>query len=303
MAEQIPDAWRVVLMTDFGAQIVHGLRQILEGHGHKLVGIVTTPGPRGLGHGRHLDVAAAASRGVDVLISNHPQRWAAMLAPLRPDLIISAVFPWIIPEDVIALPRLGAVNMHGGLLPEQRGPNAFAWSFRDGVGEIGMTIHRLETGLDTGPILARAALPYGDDDDIEMLFPGMTALLPGLWATALPRIAAGDPGDRQDESRAGYVPLFDEAYRAVNWRNSVREVHNQVRAWTAVGRGMTPGAVGVIDGAPTRILKTLLAGPGEPNAAPGTVVSRDGDELTIQCSDGALRVLRHAAVEVGAGAS
>jgi methionyl-tRNA formyltransferase len=299
-AEQQPDSWRVVLLTDFGGQIVHGMRQILEGYGHKLVGLVTSPGPRGLGHGRHLDVVAAAPRGVDVFVSNHPKRWAAMLAPLQPDLVISAVFPWIIPDELIALPRLGAVNMHGGLLPRWRGPNAFAWAFRAGDGEIGPTVHRLASGLDTGPILATAAVPYGDDDDMEVLVPKLAERLPAVWAAALPRIAAGDPGDVQDESRAGYAPIFDEAYRAIDWSKPAREIHNQARAWMAVGRGATPAAVGVIDGAPTRVLKTRLAGAGDPNAAPGTVLSRDGDEVTIQCGDAALRVLRHEPVEVDA---
>lgn len=284
-------------MTDFGALIVDGLRQILEGHGHTLVGLVTSPGPKGLGFGRHLDVAAAAPRGVDVLISNHPKRWAAMLAPLRPDLIISAVFPWIIPDDLIALPRLGAVNMHGGPLPQRRGANTFGWAFRDDDGEVGLTIHRLASGLDTGPILARATLPYNDDDDMDTVFPKLAALLPELWATALPRIAAGDPGDPQDESRSGYAPLFEESYRTIDWFRPAREVHNQVRAWTAVGRGALPGAVGVIDGTPMRVLKARLADDGGGTAAPGTVLSQDADSVTIQCGAGALRVLRTAPLD------
>jgi methionyl-tRNA formyltransferase len=289
----------VVLLTDFGEFAVNGLRQLLEGYGHKLVGLVTSPGPKGRGLGRYLEVVAAAPRSVDVLVSNHPKRWAAMLAPLQPDLLISAAFPWVIPDDLIALPRLGAVNMHGGLLPRGRGPNAFGWAFRNGDPEVGFTVHRLDSGLDTGPILSQIRVPVSDDDDMETLFPKMAPKLPELWAAALPRIVAGDPGDVQDESQAAYASFFEEDYRAIDWSRPAREIHNQARAWMAGLRGAAPGAVGVIDGAPTRILKTRLAGRGEPNAAPGTVVSRDGDELTIQCGDGALRVLRHEPVSAG----
>jgi methionyl-tRNA formyltransferase len=299
MAEQIPDAWRVVLLTDFGELVVNGLGQLLAGYGHKLVGIVTSPGPKGRGLGRYLDVVAAAPRGVDVLVSNHPKRWAAMQAPLRPDLIISAAFPWVIPDDLIALPRVGAVNMHGGLLPRGRGPNAFGWAFRNGDAEVGFTIHRLDSGLDTGPILSQITVPLTDDDDAETLFPKLLPKFPELWAAALPRIAAGDPGDAQDESQAAYAGIFEEDYRAIDWSRPAREIHNQARAWMAGLRGTTPGAVGVIDGTPTRVLKTRLAGPGDPNAAPGAVLSRGGDELTIQCGDGALRVLRHEPAEAG----
>src|SRR4051812_6442537 len=169
MAEQTQAGWRVVLLTDFGGLVVNGLGGLLAGYGHKLVGIVTSPGPRGRGLGRHLDVVAAAPRGVDVLVSNHPRRWAAMLAPLRPDLLISAAFPWVIPDELIALPRVAAVNMHGGLLPQGRGPNAFGWAFRNGDAKVGFTIHRLDSGLDTGPILSQITVPLTDDDDMETL--------------------------------------------------------------------------------------------------------------------------------------
>src|SRR5262245_12838829 len=98
--------------------------------GHRVVGVLTTPGPKRRRSPTYLEVVAAVRPGIDVIVSNYPQRWAAMIAPLRPDLIISGGFPWLIPTDVLALPRLGVINFHDALLPRHRGPNATGWVFR-----------------------------------------------------------------------------------------------------------------------------------------------------------------------------
>jgi methionyl-tRNA formyltransferase len=293
--------WRVVLLTDFGDEIVGLMRQILAAHDHKLVGILTSPGPKGRGLDRYIDVVKAAPRGVDVIVSNYPRRWAAMLAPMRPDLIVSAAFPWVIPDDVIALPRLGTINMHGGLLPEGRGPNSYGWALRKGDAELGFTIHRVDSGLDTGPILARIAVPAGDeyvDVTLQKLLPRM----PELWSTALARVAAGDPGDPQDESRAFYAGFFEEAYRAIDWTQSAREIHNQCRAWMAGLRGTIPGAIGIVDDEPIRVLRTRVVAGVDGSAAPGEVLSRDGETLTVQTGDGAVQVLRYEPVETSLSA-
>ena len=294
----IPPPWRVVLFTDFAGEAVIMARQLLEAMGHKLVGIVTSPGPRGRGRGTHLDIVAAAPRGTDVLVSNRPAHWAAMLAPLRPDLIVSASFPWVIPDDVIALPRLGAINLHGGLLPERRGPNSFGWAYRLGDPEVGFTVHWLESGLDTGPILGQLRVPTGDGYFDELL-PTLFAQLPGLMAGALAKVAAGDPGAPQDESQAFYASDFDEEYRLIDWGRPASEVHNQCRAWMALGRGGNPGAIGIVDGQALRILRTRVTA-GDPTASAGSVLQRDGDTLVVQCGDGALLVPEHAPVSIPA---
>jgi methionyl-tRNA formyltransferase len=296
MEQSSAHPWRVVLLTDFGELMVTLMRQILAAHGHKLVGIVTSPGPKGRGRDGYVDVVKAAPRGVDVIVSNFPRRWAAMLAPMRPDLIVSAGFPWIIPDDVIALPRLGTINMHGGLLPEGRGPNSYGWALRKGDAELGVTIHRVDSGLDTGPILAKIAEPTGDEY-IDIILQKLLPRIPDLWSTALARVAAGDPGDPQDESRAFYAGFFEEEYRAIDWTQSAREIHNQCRAWTSGGRGMIAGAIGVVEGEPIRVLRTRVVAGANGAATPGDVLSRTGETLTVQSGDGAVEVLGYEPVE------
>ncbi len=290
-----PESWRIVVFTNSpGGEIYSLVDQVVRPLGHRVVGVVTSPGPKRRRSPSYLEVVAAVPPGVDVIVSNHPERWAAMLAPLRPDLIISGGFPWRIPADVLDLPRLGAINFHDALLPRHRGPNATGWAFRLGDTEMGLTIHRLAPEFDSGPILAQARIPITDDDDLSTLWAKMADHEAGLLQRALERVARGDPGDPQDESQATEAGLFEEAWRVIDWSQPARTIHNQVRSWIGF-RDIPPGALGEIDGETLQITKTRLApnGPMEHEAAPpGTVVHRDDERLVVQCGDGPIEVLR-----------
>ena len=100
-------SWRVVLFTDLGGQVVPLLHGLIGAHGHRLVGVVTGPGPKRRRSDVYLDVVRAVPPGIDVIVTTHMGRLAAMLAPLRPDLIFVCGFLWRVPPDVLRLPRLG----------------------------------------------------------------------------------------------------------------------------------------------------------------------------------------------------
>src|SRR5829696_8549571 len=269
-----PHPWRVVVFTVFpGGLIYQMVAAVLQPLGHRVVGVVTSPGPKQRRSPTYLEVVAALPPGVDVIVSNHPQHWAAMLAPLRPDLIISGAFPWRIPADVLALPRLGAFNLHDALLPRHRGPNATGWALRNDEPETGFTIHRLAPDFDTGPILAQGRVPIGDDDDMESLGAAFGVLVPELLRAALERVARGDEGDPQDEAHATEAGLFEEAWQTIDWSQPARTIHNQVRSWVGL-RDIPQGAIGTIGGEQLRITKTRLL-PSVPSSPvpPGTVLS------------------------------
>jgi methionyl-tRNA formyltransferase len=304
----IPESWRVVVVTNVPGGIVYRLvDQVVRPLGHRVTAILTTPGPKRRRSDSYLDVVAAASPGVDVLVSNHPQRWAAMLAPLQPDLIICCGMPWILPPDLIALPRLGAINLHPALLPQYRGPAAIEWAFRNGDTETGFTAHWIAPKVDTGAILAQERVTIADDDTVETLLTKFSGIMPRLLQRALTRVAAGDPGDPQDESRASYAGLFDEAWRHIRWDRPARLVHNQVRSWTGV-RDIPNGAFGEVAGERLLITRTHLGltrteairSVARGNAEPGSVLHRDGPCLIVQCGDGPLAVLNWSRVGIGA---
>ena len=93
-----PESWRIVVFTNIPGGVIFSLVDgVVRPLGHRVVGVVTSPGPKRRRSPAYLEVVAAVPPGIDVIVSNHPERWAAMLAPLRPDLIISGGFPWRIP--------------------------------------------------------------------------------------------------------------------------------------------------------------------------------------------------------------
>jgi methionyl-tRNA formyltransferase len=289
-----PEPWRIVVFTNIPGGIVYSLvNEVARSLGHRVVGVVTTPGPKRRRSPAYLEVVAAVSPGVDVIISNHPERWAAMLAPLKPDLIVSGGFPWLIPNDVLALPRLGAINLHAALLPRYRGPAALEWALRKGDAETGFTVHRLSSDFDTGPILAQARIPIADEDDFESLSSKFGPVLPGLLQQALERVARGDPGEPQNEAEATYAGLFEDEWRVIDWSQPARTIHNQVRSWIGL-RDIPLGALGKIDGETMQITKTrLLPVETEPweVTPPGTVVHRSGERVVVQCGDGPIEIL------------
>jgi methionyl-tRNA formyltransferase len=291
MSSRDPKSWRVILFTDTAGFVVHAIDGVLKQAGHRLVAVVTSPGPKQRRSNAYQEIVAATRPGVDVLVSNHPERWAAMLAPLRPDLIMTMGFLWKLPDDLIALPRLGTYNTHGGLLPRGRGPNPIGWAIRNDEGEIGWTVHQMTSELDMGPVLTQNSMPIGDDDDAENSFETFVGLLVPLWMESIELITQGAPLEPQDESQAYYAGMFEDEWREIDWNRPAREVHNQVRSWHGQ-RGVEYGAFGDIDGQRMLITKTRLYD-GESNCAtPGTVISRDG-ELLVQCGDRPLRVLAY----------
>jgi len=289
-----PESWRVVVFTNIPGGAIYSLvDEVVRPLGHRVVGVVTSPGPRRRRSSSYLEVVAATRPGVDVIVSNHPERWAAMLAPLKPDLIISGGFPWRIPADVLAMPRLGAINLHPAMLPRYRGPAAIEWALRNGEAELGFTAHRLAPDFDTGPILAQARIPIDDEDDIDSLVSKFGPVLPGLLGQVLERVARGDPGEPQDEAEATYAGLFDDEWRVIDWSQPARTIHNQVRSWIGL-RDIPLGALGEIDGETLQITKTRLVADGlsaHGLAPPGTVVRREGEGLVVQCGDGPIEIL------------
>ena len=286
--------WRVIIVTNISGGLVYRLAEnVLRPLSHRIVGVLTSPGPQARPNPDYLEVVAAVPPSIDVLVSNHPRRWAAMLAPLRPDLIICGGMPWRIPPEVLALPRLGSINLHPALLPRHRGPAAFEWAFRNGDPETGFTVHRMAADFDTGPILAQVRVPIDDEDDVGSLLVKCGPMLPGLLHQALVRVARGDPGEPQDEAYASDAGFFEDAWRTIDWARPARTIHNQVRSWTG-GRTVPKGAFGEVDGEVHLVTRTRLLPANREagsSAPPGTILRRDEEQLVVQCGDGPLALV------------
>ena len=292
--DDITPGWRIVLLTNIpGGQLYPQIAAVVGAMGHRIVGVLTSPGPKRRRSAGYLDVVASVPPGVDVIVSNYPARWATWIATFQPDLLISCGFPWRIPAEVLHVPRLGAINFHDALLPRYRGPNATGWAFRNGDTETGLTIHRLTPDFDAGAILAQVRTPITDDDTFSTMDAHWNDQMPDLLRTALERIARGEAGEPQDDALASEAGLFEEAWRQIDWAQPARTIHNQVRSWIG-WRDIPPGALGEVAGKPVRITRTQLPPASAVHSrlvAPGTVLHEDATRMVVQCGDGPLTLV------------
>jgi methionyl-tRNA formyltransferase len=153
------------------------------------------------------------------------------IASLRPDIIILVAYGQIIPKKILDLPRLGCINVHGSLLPKYRGAAVIQAPIINGDQETGVTIMKMDEGLDTGPIIAQASLMLAVDETAQSLFPKIAELGAKTLLPALKRYAAG--GIKlaiQDEKLASYVKMIKKDDARINWTKSAAEIERLTRA-------------------------------------------------------------------------
>ncbi|HQY30590.1 MAG TPA: formyltransferase family protein [Thermomicrobiales bacterium] len=287
------ESWRIVVLTNImGGAVYRLVDSVATSRGHRVVGVVTTPGPPKRRDDAYLSVVQAVRPGIDTIVTSHPSRIAGMIAPMRPDLLISGGFPWLLPESVRMAPRVAAINMHPSLLPRHRGPQSIPWVFRSGDTEIGLTVHMLDGSFDTGPILAQGSVPIEISDDAMSMVGRLIDATPEILNQAFARLEQGERGDPQDESLATEAPTFESEWRLVDWQQPALAIHNQVRSWTGM-RGTEHGALANIRGRTVNITRTNLTDKpgGRSNAQPGDILDEATDRLIVQCGDGPLEVL------------
>jgi methionyl-tRNA formyltransferase len=253
----------------------------LRAAGHDLVGLLCVrSGARyGSEFGEHV---TGAPEGLDIVIPRSRERIAPLLRVLDPELVLCAGFPWKLPAEALAVPPLGVVNFHPSLLPRYRGPIPVAWAIRDGEAEIGVSFHRMDAELDTGPILAQAPLTLGDEHSWDELGPRFRELVTELLPTVLARVERGDPGDVQ-MGDGEYRSFFEPEYVWIDWSRPAAEIARQVRAWRfAVARDGELGALAELDGERVRVLRVSLEGPvGRP----------------VECGDGTVWIVESEAAD------
>jgi methionyl-tRNA formyltransferase len=204
------------------------------------------------------ELVLAAAEEIDVLLPARRSSIAPLLASVEPDLVVCMGFPWKIPPGALAVPRLGWLNGHPSLLPKHRGPLPVAWAIRSGDDEIGITFHRMDAELDTGPILVQRRYPLGEPKRPDVFYPEFGLAIGGALAEALERLAAGDEGAPQEEG-GGYETFFTEDDAWLDLSRPAAEVHRLAWAWLyAMSLGGTRGALLDLDGTTVRVLETSL---------------------------------------------
>ena len=250
---------RVVIVTRI-PPVLTGFDAVVQELGHETVALLTNRvvlGLRGPADATG-ELVFGAREELDVLLPARRSSIAPLLASVNPDLVVCMGFPWKIPPDALAVPRLGWLNGHPSLLPLHRGPIPVSWAIRNGDDEIGITFHRMDAELDTGPIFSQRRYPLGELREPEIFYTEFGQVIGEALAEALGKLAAGEEGETQPPG-GGYESFFGEADVWLDLSRPAAEVHRLTWAWRyGMAPNTTPGALLELDGTPVRVLATSL---------------------------------------------
>lgn len=217
--------------------------------------LVVTQPDRKIGRRQILNPSPIKSLASDLGIRvEQPEKISDFSVPISDlDLIVVIAYAQIIPDQILNLPKYGCVNVHGSLLPAYRGASCLQWPIANGDKETGITLIRMDQGLDTGPIIAQRTLAIDQNDTADSISEKLSALSGETIVKDLKKYINGDFAIRpQDESRASYVKALKKEDGHINWQKNAQEIERFVRAMYS-----WPGAFSRIN--PNKILKILEA--------------------------------------------
>ena len=205
----------------------------------------------------------------------------AQIKALEPDILVVVAYGRILPDDILAVPKYGAINVHGSLLPKYRGAAPIQWAVLNGDKITGVTTMYLASEMDTGDIIYTAETEIGEYETSGELFDRLRDMGAELLVKTLRDIDAGiAPRTPQDHSRASYVTMLDKSICPIDWNKTPREVLKHI-----YGLQPWPVATMELEGKTVRVFAAKYTD-GKTEKAPGAVVSTDKGGLEIACADG-----------------
>ena len=259
---------------------------------HSVVAVVSQPDrPRGRGH----RVATTPTKelavltGVPVLQPTklRDEAFLASIAALKADLGVVAAYGRILPDALLGIPRLGMINVHASLLPAYRGAAPIHRAVMAGETVTGVTIMRVVSELDAGPMIARATVPIGPDAtsvEVEAQLAERGAV---LLLDVVEQFAKGDVVEtEQDHTKATHAQKILKTEGPIDWSLPAVRIHNMVR-------GLQPWPLASTTIGVTRCLiqRTTMAGEAT-EAPPGTIVRAEGETLAVATGDGVIHILQ-----------
>lgn len=259
--------------------------------GHEIACVYAQP-PRPAGRGMALRKSPVQLRaealGIEVRTPHSLRRHDAQsgFAELKADLAIVVAYGLILPQAVLDERRLGCWNIHASLLPRWRGAAPIQRAILAGDAMTGVSIMRMEAGLDTGPVALVTQTMIGQDETAGQLHDRLSLAGAELMVRAAALLEAGTlETNPQTRDGIAYAAKIEKTEARIDWTKSAREVHNQIRglspfpgAWCQMQLAAKPERV--------KLLQAVLA-PGK--GRPGEII---GDDLSIACGEGAVRVVQ-----------
>jgi methionyl-tRNA formyltransferase len=210
------------------------------------------------------------------------------LRALKPDLIVVVAYGHILPPAILEMPRHGCLNVHTSLLPKFRGAAPIQWAIASGETETGVTVMKMDAGLDTGPIVSQRRTPILPTDDSATLHDRLAQLGAELLAQTIPNFVAGKIRPQpQPAEGASHAPKIKKEDGHIDWNRPAGMIWNRLRAFTP-----WPGAFTFLDEKPKpQLLKIWKAEVVEQSGAAGVVLSAGKNGIIIACGRNALRIL------------
>ncbi len=266
---------------------VPSLRALL-GEGFDVAGVITRPDrPRGRSRSTLVPPpvkVVAEQEGLPVLQPDAPRGpgFEAALRQLAPDIGVVVAYGHLLRPDILAIPRLGMINVHASLLPRWRGAAPIPWTILAGDEVTGVSVMQMDAGLDTGPVLHRIETEVPGDETAGELSVRLAELGAEALVEALMLLAAGQARpEPQDESRATYAPKITRQASRLDWTRDAASLARAVRAFDP-----EPGAWALLDGGEVKFFGArAVNGAG----APGTVLAT-APLLQIGTGVGALEI-------------
>lgn len=205
----------------------------------------------------------------------------AQIKALEPDILVVVAYGRILPDDILAVPKYGAINVHGSLLPKYRGAAPIQWAVLNGDKVTGVTTMYLASEMDTGDIIYTAETEIGEYETSGELFDRLKDMGAELLVKTLRDIDIGTaPRTPQDHSKASYVTMLDKSICPIDWNKTPREVLKHV-----YGLQPWPVATMELEGKTVRVFAAKYTD-GKTEKTPGAVVSTDKGGLEIACANG-----------------
>jgi methionyl-tRNA formyltransferase len=216
---------------------VPALQELIDSR-HDVVAVYTQP-PRPKGRGQKVQPSpiheVAEARNIPVFTPKSLRKDEAArmeFAAHTADVAVVAAYGLLLPLEVLKAPKYGCLNVHASLLPRWRGASPIQHAIWTGDAESGISIMQMEEGLDTGPVIARRAVPIRAETTAQSLHDELAALGAALMLEVLERIAAGKTlaPEKQDDNAATYAPMLTKDSGRIDWRQTAVEIDRQIRA-------------------------------------------------------------------------
>ena len=268
--------------------------------GYEILTVVTNP-DRKQGRGMKMSVSPvkkfAEEKGLQILqpekVRNN-EEFISKIKDLKPDVICVVAYGKILPKEILDIPKIGCINVHGSLLPKYRGAAPIQWAVLNGDRETGITTMYMDVGMDTGDMILKEKVTIGDDETTGELWDRLSKIGGELLVKTLKEIENGTAKRIKQGEDFSLAPMLDKSVAKIDWKNkTAREIKNLVR-------GLNPimGAYSFINGKKVKFWKVDVLDDKEidtenkENLENGTVLISDAKQgLFIKAKDGILKVL------------